>query len=213
MKDLSDFIAPYHDKISIWKFADDFYAKYGKGAIPVDIEDIIEFDLRLDIFPKQNLFAECNTDAYLAGDGQTIFVDNDDYFNPQKHCRVRFSLAHEVGHYVIHKDIIQSIKPDDISEWKNIVSTLPIQQYKYIEWHAYEFAGRLLVPREHLITELLLQKDKIDAIYDNFMDPLEDEIINYVSNPISKKFNVSPQVISRRIRIEEVWSQVRPQMI
>lgn len=210
MANLSNFKAPFHNPCSIWEIADKFYDQYGKNIIPVDIEDIIEFDLKIEIFPKQNLYSDCDSNAFLATNCKTIYVDFDHYFIPKNLTYVRFSLAHEIGHLIIHNDIIPIIRPNDISSWKNTVLTIPHQEYKYIEWHAYEFAGRLLVPPDSLARELVVQKKNVETIYDSFPHILDDDVINKVAIPISKKFNVSPDVISKRIKIENVWELVKP---
>lgn len=210
MKDLSDFKAPYIPPAISRQEADKFYQTYGKGKIPVDIEDIIEFDLNLQIQPKQNLYALTKADAFLASSCDKIYVDNDDFSNPNKLPYVRFSLAHEIGHFILHKDIIPTIRPSSIEEWKNIVITMPEKEYNFLELHAMEFAGRLLVPLDPLIKELKTHSDNIGKYYETYPDVSDDLVIDYVSVPICKKFEVSDDVISRRIRFEGIWHLVKP---
>lgn len=205
MKDLSDFKAPYIPPTKAREEADKFFSAYGKNQIPVDIEGIIEFDLNITIQPKQNLYALTKADAFLSASCDRIYVDNNDYSNPNKLVYVRFSLAHEIGHLILHKDIISQIHPTSIEEWKNIVTTIPEKEYNYLELHAMEFAGRLLVPRDELIQSLIAQKENINKFYNNYPDIEDDMVIDYVSVTICKKFNVSDDVISRRIRFENIW--------
>lgn len=210
MKDLSSFKAPVLSVTKIREEADKFYSTYCKDQIPVDIEAIIEFDLNIQIVPKQNLYSLTKADAFLATSCDTIFVDNDDFSNPSKLPYVRFSLAHEIGHLVLHKKIIPSIRPTSVSEWKNIVATIPEREYNLLEWHAMEFAGRLLVPLNILILALKAQKENVKKYYKVFPEANDDLIIDYISVPICKKFLVSDDVISRRIKFEKIWDLVKP---
>ena len=61
-----------------------------------------------------------------------------------KQNRLRFSVAHEGGHYILHREIAASLSFksfDDFTRW-----TRPRGGQKYsLEQAANEFAGRLLV--------------------------------------------------------------------
>ncbi|MFO7447216.1 MAG: ImmA/IrrE family metallo-endopeptidase [Ignavibacteriaceae bacterium] len=209
MKDISNFKAPYLSYERIWQEAENLFAKHGHGNIPVDIEDIIEFGLGLDYKPIHNLYSLCCSDAFLSPNCKVINVDFDHFFNTNTHFYLRYSLAHEVGHLILHKDIMDVIRPANIQEWKNVILNIPEKEYNWIEWHAYEFAGRLLFPKERLIQELLAQKTNIKKAYNIFPEILDDDVIKQVSAPISKIFQVSDEVISRRIKIEKVWDLVK----
>ncbi len=205
MKDLSGFNAPHIKWDKIRDEADKFRETHSEGKIPVDIEDIIEFKLGIDLQPKSNLYSHCNTDAFLCADCEVIYIDNEDFVNPNKEVYIRFSLAHEIGHFILHKDIVPIIRANNIEEWKQIFRTIPEEQYKWIEQQAYEFAGRLLVPRDRLIQELQLQSKRIAMVYDVSPDIPDEAVINQVSATICRVFNVSDEVVARRIRAEKIW--------
>lgn len=210
MKDLSDFKAPFISAPEIRKAADDFRAKYGQNKIPVDIEGIIEFDLQIEILPKADVYSNCGTYAFLSDDCKVIRVDREHFFDSYSHPMVRFSLAHEIGHYILHHNLVPLIRPASIVEWKNIVTTMPEDQYGSMEYHANEFAGRLLVPPNELIQELKQYKNKINAYYEQVPDMMDDIVIDYVAVPISRTFKVSEQVIARRIKFEKLWGNFKP---
>lgn len=149
--------APFIPKAKIWEKADTFRTRYWpSGKLPVDIERIAEFELNLDIRPILNLQNECSTDAPLLGDLKTIIIDTAIYMDDRMVNRTRYSLAHEIGHLVLHPKIYTQIAHSSIEEWIAFFQKIPDDQYTWIEQHAYEFAGRLLVPRERLIREQLL---------------------------------------------------------
>ncbi len=66
------------------------------GSIPVSIEDIVDVGYRLDLVPTPNLEAEFSTVAFITHDLKEIRVD--DFVFRRQPYRLRFSLAHELGH-------------------------------------------------------------------------------------------------------------------
>ncbi|MBZ5553375.1 MAG: ImmA/IrrE family metallo-endopeptidase [Acidobacteriia bacterium] len=207
MKTLKFFKAPFFNSYEIQKKADQFRKRYAAAGIPVDIEDIIEFELKLGIRPVSDLYLKCNTNAYLTADCSSIVVDEGQYLNPRNLFPLRFSLAHEVGHLVLHKDIVNKFRPGSIDEWKNIMKSIPDREYGFLEYHSHEFAGRLLVPPESLILEIGSCRADIKRTYDQYPDISDDLVIEYVASKIYRKFEVSPEVIARRIKIEKVWKR------
>ncbi len=122
---------------------------------------------------------------------------------------MRFSLAHEVGHLVLHKQLIPIIRPKTIEEWKNLRLTLPEEAYNWLELHAYEFARRILVPRNVLVEELKQRETNIKAAYRELPDVDDEVVIREVSIPISKRFDVNPLVIYHRIKNEKLWEKYK----
>ena len=116
MKDYSTFKAPFIKPDEIRLKADQFRLKYGKGQIPVDIEDIVEFDLKIFIKPKSELCRAARIDAAISPNCTTIHVDLERYMAKRFHRRVRFSIAHEIGHLELHRDIIPTIRPNTPEE-------------------------------------------------------------------------------------------------
>ena len=81
---------------------------------------------------------------------------------------------------------------------------LPEEQYSWVESHAYEFAGRLLVPRDHLQSHLdtALSKAEISGLKRWDMGVSARE---YIASFICRPFHVSADVISRRLEREGLW--------
>ncbi|MBS3918141.1 MAG: hypothetical protein KG012_04570 [Deltaproteobacteria bacterium] len=95
----NDIIAPILSYDDINKHAEDFLWKHKRNEIfPVDIEAIAEFDLGLNIFPFPNLQVIFDIEGFISGDLNVIYVDEFIYY--QRPARYRFTLAHEIGHYV-----------------------------------------------------------------------------------------------------------------
>jgi len=71
----------------------------------VNVEHIIEHSLGLDIIPVHGIRKFEKIDAYLKSDRSAIVVDIEQYMDVQNRYenRLRFSFAHEIGHYVLHE--------------------------------------------------------------------------------------------------------------
>ena len=71
-----DISAPYHSYEDFRRRADEFLAKYHPAAtMPDPIEEIIEFQLGMDIVPLQGLHGLIETDGFVTSDLREIHVD------------------------------------------------------------------------------------------------------------------------------------------
>jgi len=163
----SDLTAPILSYDDINKRAEDFLREHKRDeTFPVDIEAIAEFDLGLNIFPFPNLQETFDIDGFISGDLSVIYVDEFIYY--QRPARYRFTLAHEVGHYVLHSDLIGSFHPQSVADWSRSILVVDEETYDWLEWQAYSFAAAVLVPRvslkQNFRNELKLLQPKIDLI-------------------------------------------------
>jgi len=151
----SEFKCKWIDSKELWEKADRVREEYWTdNNLPVDTEKIVEFGLRLEIEPIHNLLSMIDIDAYLKMDLTGIVVDYDCYMNEKFANRMRFSLAHELGHLFLHKEIYTRLDVTSPEEWKDFILNVPKDEYRSFEWQANEFAGRLLVPHANLVKEV-----------------------------------------------------------
>ncbi|MCL5674898.1 MAG: ImmA/IrrE family metallo-endopeptidase [Candidatus Omnitrophica bacterium] len=117
--------------------------------------------------------------------------------------KVPIDIEEILGHFILHKDIYKSINHASIKEWIEFVQFMPEDQYAYIEQHAYEFAGRLLVPTDRLKQELYQAYRKAKEA--GFMDweKSGDAAREYIASSICRVFGVSSAVIEKRIIREQ----------
>lgn len=190
----------------IRKEADMFRSKYWPpDTIPVDIFEILEFGLDIEIRTIVNLREAGDVDALILGDLKTIVLDQNDFLNDRSQNRLRFSIAHEIGHLVLHSDIFSKIEYSSIEEWITFFQAIPDDQYIWIEQHAYEFAGRLLVPRDKLIEKLNEAVSLAESVGFDAWDTSGESTREYIAHAISKFFGVSGQVIEKRLIKENLW--------
>ncbi len=140
-----------------------------------------------------------HTEAHLSGDLKEIVYDPG---SPD--VRIRFSIAHEIGHYVLQGNFIAKFRTSSYKAWKEMQKDLPEALWGRAEFQAREFAGRLLVPPSLQIQELKVLKPLIEQAKKVVPD-LEDSVIKELVSPkLVKRFHISDDVIARRIDAEGI---------
>lgn len=204
----SHYIAPIIRYDTIRKKADEFRDLYWENkSCPVDILHIVEFDLKLEIRPIPGLKRAGDIDSFIMGDFSGIVVDEEEYMDDRYLNRIRYSIAHEIGHFVLHQDIYKKCGFENLSdenEWIEIFQALPQEQYDWFEQQAYEFAGRLLVPVADIKHEVMNLQVKIERIKKEYPDIENTKLAEYIAPLIAKRFEVSANVVSKRITIEKI---------
>ena len=199
-----DIKAPYLLYEDIRKFAEDFLGSYNQeDKLPVPIEEIVEIQLKIVIIPAQNIRLILGVDGWLSNDFKNIYVDLDVFDKDKNESRYFFTLAHEIGHYFLHREIFESLTFSDILEWKKIMYEVPPNEYGWLETHAYNFAGLILVPEHHLRNEYNEAVSMVSK--EGFDRNKHKEIFNdYVSSWLQNKFKVSARTIEKRIQFDNL---------
>jgi Zn-dependent peptidase ImmA (M78 family) len=197
--DFSKINIPYISDEVIRQRADEFRERCWGKKLPIDIELIVERNLNILIIPIPDLRYLAHTEAFLSGNLKEIVYD------PQcQDVRIRFSIAHEIGHFILHREIIAQLRPNSYEEWKEIQQAIPDAFWGRAEYQAREFAGRLLVPRELLIAELKELRPVIEKARAEIPD-LEIQVIKeHVAPKLARRFYVSDEVILRRMDAENI---------
>lgn len=176
--------------------ADEFLNNYFPTlSLPIPIEEIAEQKLNLKINQIINLKRDYDVDGVLSSDLTTIFLDLDVYLKYEN--RTRFTIAHEIGHLTLHKDIFQKLNINSIEELNNISARLTDEEYSWLEYQAYSFASQVLVPTNILFNELKKRLGKI---------PTQEtpELLTTVTQDLPEIFQVSDAVILRRLQKEKI---------
>lgn len=100
--------------------------------------------------------------------------------------RQRFTIAHELGHFELHRDMITSAVHVDKNFPGLMRDTVSATGTELIEIQANQFAAELLMPKDLLDSALAGKEFDIDD-----EKPIED---------LAKKFRVSKQALMYRIR-------------
>ncbi|HAV42167.1 MAG TPA: hypothetical protein DCW97_07200 [Acidobacteria bacterium] len=184
--------------------ADNFRQQYVKppDLVPVPMEDVVELDLKFQIIPIIGLQDRIDVDGFLTNNLKAICVDYNVYTDERWSSRLRFTLAHEVGHLVLHKEQIQQCRFRTPEDWIHFREDFTEDDLNWFEAQAYEFAGRLLVPKEELEQQIRSRSDEIRTFKERFPD--SPDLNEAISRVICGHFGVSDQVICRRIAKEKI---------
>jgi len=196
------FKAPFLSREQIGAVTDGLREKYPSiRKIPVDVLGFAEFDLELefDFAPIQQL----KQDAFLYPDLTGIWFDKWAFKEPSQQPRLRFSAAHELGHYFLHKDIYGAVNFKTVKQWIAFINALPAKEYYWIEKHADEFAGHFLIPSKEL--SAALDETVLDADREGIFSQGSEEVLSFCARGMHAAFGVSHQAMETRIRKSEFW--------
>ena len=178
------------------------------ASLPVDVFTVAELDLRLDIIPFDDLFAKYGMDAMLRQDLTGIYVDAEAYQLLEKgpiwkQKRLRFTFAHELGHFVLHREEATSRRFSDFPAFFRWLHEESPTRYR-IEQEANEFAGRLLVPRERIQDDF----DRFTVRAAEFSPQWHTlpDLRRAFAEKLSDKYGVNAQVIETRLDRESIWA-------
>jgi len=195
------------------------------GAItapPVPIDEIIELHLKLvvEFQNMRELFPYGDVHGALWMREQRVGVDAslDPAVNPRKRGRYHFTLAHEAGHWRLHRkyyleDVAQGrLFGDDLAKPAYVCRS---SDKRPVEWQADQFAANLLMPRKLVyaawdawrgnsnavaLTELRSRSVGASGMTD-------EKMMEGFCRPLAEQFQVSPEAM--RIRLGELELLVR----
>ncbi|MCP4129547.1 MAG: ImmA/IrrE family metallo-endopeptidase [bacterium] len=169
----------------------------------------VESELGIDIVPIPNLQDVYHIEAFLSNDLKTIYVDQNVYFNYE--TRYRFSIAHEIGHYYLHKNFYEMITFDKPEEWMGIYQSLNDTTHSKLEFQAYSFASYILIPDYHLKDNF---SNELNAIMELINNAKENKIdrntyLDYAIDRLALKlapcYNVSTACMEKRIKYDPTY--------
>lgn len=193
-----EFQTPFISDKEIKEMADLSRKKHWGDIIPVNIEIIIEKQLSIEIIPIPGLKQQCNTDAFISADWQSVSVDNERYMDESYYNRLRFSIAHEIGHFVLHNKVYNSLKIEDMEDLRNFLHNVDGKHYGYLETQANKFANFFLIPRNILAKE----RRFILNDYKEISDFDARQVNSYIATPLGKKFGVSMEAMEIALNCE-----------
>lgn len=180
------------EKEIIENLANEFRNKFTSNSIPVDVELLAEKE-GLQLTPIPGLKKAAGTEAFLTRDlSEIVFEPN----SPD--VRIYFSIAHELGHYILHSEQIKLLAPQSFVDWMQMVTNLPGPIWGRAEKQANLFAEYLLIPTSNLKSEIITLKDQI--VEAKNIIGIDIEALNeYLANPLAKKFCVSAKTMLIRL--------------
>jgi Zn-dependent peptidase ImmA (M78 family) len=207
---------------------------YGKVPVPpIPVDEIVELHLKLtlEIMDLQHIFGFGDVHGAIWFRSKRVGIDQrlDPDRNPTKRGRYHFTLAHEAGHWRLHRQVYlrdlnqpslfsdQDQKPDYVCRSS--------EKKKPVEWQADQFAASLLMPRELVrkswldwhgnpdsiaLTDLAELREQIlsnEVLRRGRDEAADDLVLEQCSRPLAEMFQVSAEAM--RIRLEGMGLLVR----
>ena len=146
-----------------------------------DINDFIEYDLD-DIGYSLRISNTLKEDAVTNFQTREIVLSRDVYDNIRV-PRNRFTIAHELGHAVLHTEELS----DRQGAASRHINTLNLKAYESSEWQANQFAAAVLLPFNDIGESFSVIRSSDFCRRDSI-------------TKLAEKFEVSTECVDRRIR-------------
>ena len=194
----------------VWRKVEELRGRYEvlrADRTPLDVFTFFEVDLGLNPIPFNELTAKYRVEAAISADFTGIYLDAEQYALMErgpgwKLNRLRFTVAHELAHYFLHREVPQSAHFASLPDFARWTEAYGGRKYA-IEQEANEFAGRLLVP-----------VPRLQALFDEFAVPAEKLVPNFTQSAslrdqfaerVAPRFGVNAQVIAVRLDRDDLW--------
>lgn len=195
--------------LEYWQIANEsakFLNKNKANSIPIPIEHIIEYNYGINIVPLPGLLDLYGVDGFISSDFSSIYVDN--FIYEHRYYRYRYTLAHEIGHLILHKKYLRNCQFSNIDEWKNFYNEIDQRDHSKMEFQGYAFGGLVLAPQLKLkkyfkkylpqVMPLVKQAQSKGVKRENYLIYVKDSLATVLS-PI---FEASTDVLNRRIEFD-----------
>lgn len=182
-------------------FLDEFHEE---RDLPVPIEEIIEFDFEIEVIPIDGILDDLEVDAFLTSDLRTIYVD--EFVMKHRYRRLRFSLAHEIAHYELHRPLYEGARIRSVKDWQRVQDSISEEDYAWFEYQANALAGLILVPEQELGQKFkqAVATARKAGISESTIDSEAGR--TYVADALANEFDVSAQAIEKRMEKDGLWS-------
>jgi len=196
----------------IWRKVEELreeFSNLGPGNLPLDLVTFVDLELRLDLIPYDGLYRNFGADAAVLADFSGFYIDGEtfdmiDRAPEWRLNRFRFSLAHEMGHLFLHRNVFDAAKIRDLDHYLEWLNEHGGNKYQ-IEREANEFAGRLLVPVEVLKECFETMRVAFNANFGRHGWINDEDLRAKAAEQIAPRFGVHHKAITTRFDREGIW--------
>lgn len=178
------------DPIEILHFLSEIRkSDFGEKCLPVNVDllcDILGINIQEKEFDDNGDDYDIVGKIIFEGDRTSIILDRSQNKNSD---RKRFTIAHELGHYFLHREMTKEIT-DTVKTMNRTKS-----YWDNFEYQANDFAANLLMPRSYIFKESM-------ALITQHKQHKRDEKMPqiYFINALAYKFGVSTQAMTYRLK-------------
>jgi hypothetical protein len=193
-----------------------YHDRFGpEGHLPVPVEEILESYLGLDLEfgdLKEQLGVPDVLGATWVNERRVVIDQSlDPTENPRQEGRYRFTIAHELGHWELHRHLFEEISGQGMLFHDDPLPSIVCRtrsKKEPIEWQADAFAGYLLMPKEavfdaweslHGTREPYLAVEEANALSARWGLSEDEQPTVQVSRDLADIFQVSGQAMQIRL--------------
>jgi len=169
----------------------------GHLTVPIDVDLLVERSTLVDmIVPIPELETRFATAAVLTikPNGRFDILVDEETLDYQR-ARASFSIAHELGHIVLHSDVFVGCRAveDSIA-----LGTRIKRVYRFLEENANYFAGAILIPQKQILSDMAKLYEFLvkDGNYETKLDH------DRVSATLARRYDVN--TIPMKIRLDQL---------
>jgi hypothetical protein len=172
------------------------------GTIPVPMEAVVEFGLKMDVVPMPGLINAFGITGWVTRDFTEIRVDQS---LCEKPAQYNLALAREVAHLILHAPLYQQWTFTTTGEWKDTITAIPEGTRETLQTQASILAGLMLVPSDALAKHFGETIARVPATVS--IQGLSEKGRRIIAEPLAATFSVPVNVMMARINSERLWDQ------
>lgn len=207
---------PFIPKHEIENKANNLLCEFWSDGYPIPPKLIWENKMSKFFDTIPNLLVRTGIEAYLDLDLTTIVLDQEIYMS-SGHGRLNFSIAHEIGHFLLHRSILQSDwkngftpHPATPSIWKHQLKECDPFAYYKVEKQANIFAAFFLMPSNMVVEAANDYFPFLSAKQEDCKHKFSsDEVQSYLASCLAKDFETSKQAMEIRLRELDIFEIFR----
>lgn len=185
---------PTYNVSTLEELAEDCVKKtFGQIEIPIDVDRLLESqpDTVLEIWPGLSANHKICGVVFVDQNSGEFLVQIDDKIADRNRNRYRMTVAEELGHIVLHGQIIRGVR--DLDDFRALQRH---PQWHEIERNAKRFAAAVLMPRSILIREAdRLYREMVSKVgYGN-----SAAVQKYLKSLLADRFEVSVESMGYRL--------------
>ena len=191
------------------RLAENFLEEFHEErTLPVPIEEIVEFDFELEVIPLEGILDDLEVDAFLTSDLRRIYVDA--FVMKHRHRRFRFSLAHELAHYELHRPLYEQSRVASVRDWQAVQDSISEEDYAWFEFQANSFAGLVLAPTPELHRQFqaAVRAARQGGLSEATLSSEAGK--SHMARWLAGQFEASEQVIEKRMEKDGLWVPPTP---
>ncbi len=194
---MSPIEAPWIRKEEICARAENLLDEHGLGDAPVEADYIIDAIFGIEIVVAEDLYRTTSVNAFLSGGATQVFVDYETSIGDP--TWYNFSLAHEIGHLVLHRQVFDAATHKTRAQYDAFRRQIGPDTYSKLEQQAHLFAGALIAPSR------LLERtaDEVVAVIHEHgieLTPVLEVDWPIIFREIGKRLNANEQTIAYRMK-------------